>query len=82
MSELEDWRYGDPVWLDELVRLSRALPDAKQVMLGEVSMSPHAAGGEMVLKGVVSSTEVVDPLESGAARRQSIGSKVAEVTRT
>jgi Tfp pilus assembly PilM family ATPase len=66
-GELDDWRYGDAVWLDELARLSRALPDAKQVMLGEVNMSPHAAGGEMVLKGVVSSTQVVDRLE-GALR--------------
>lgn len=65
VGELDDWRKGDPGWLDELVRLSRALPDAKQVMLSDVSISPHAAGGEMVLKGVVSSTEVVDRLEGG-----------------
>ena len=67
VGDLDDWRYGDAVWLDELVRLSKVLPDPQQVMLSEVNMLPHPAGGEMVLTGVVSSTEVVDRLE-GALR--------------
>jgi len=70
VEDIEAWRAGDPMWLDELRGLVKKLPPAEQAMLrdfrGEVKTGQR--GPEISFQGFATKTEITEDL--GKALRE------------
>lgn len=62
IEEIREWSDARVVWLDELKRLSKDLPEAKRLMLTQLICAARQQGGEMQLQGVVSGSDVAGDL--------------------
>ncbi len=58
-AEIETWTASDIVWLDELARLSRGFPEARQVRLRELTCAAAGRRGLIELDGLASSAEAI-----------------------
>lgn len=52
LKEIEAWKAGDVVWLDELDRISQKAPSAKEVILTQLEFLALRSGGEIRMEGV------------------------------
>ncbi len=52
VAEIDRWMVGDVVWLDMLERMASKAPDAKELMLTDLQISPTQTGGAMLVKGL------------------------------
>lgn len=63
-KEIEAWAASDVNWLDELRELSDDFPQAKDVLITQLRMGPHAAGAEITLEGYLREADTADQLEA------------------
>jgi len=63
-KEIDAWRAGDINWLDELRELSGDFPVAKDVLITQLRMGPHNAGGEIALEGYLREAANADAFEA------------------
>ena len=63
-KEIDAWRAGDINWLDELRELSGDFPVAKDVLITQLRMGPHNAGGEIDLEGYLRVAANADAFEA------------------
>ncbi len=59
VADIETWTASDIVWLDELARLSRRFPEARQVRLRELTCAAVGRRGMIDLNGLASSAEAI-----------------------
>ena len=65
-ADIEKWRGGNVVWLDELDRLAEKLPPADEVMLTSLSLSlAPEPGGNIALKGLARDPAAINGLAGG-----------------
>jgi Tfp pilus assembly PilM family ATPase len=60
VGDIDAWAAADPVWLDELARLSEHLPSGDDVMLTSLSILTTMRGPSMSFDGVGRETSVLD----------------------
>lgn len=69
VREIEKWTAEDIVWLDELHRLSKSFPPAKEAMLRQMSLATGPRGGEIKIEGFAQADAIARlheaPHESG-----------------
>jgi Tfp pilus assembly PilM family ATPase len=63
-AEVEKWLKSDVVWLDELARLAKLFPPAKDAMLTQLRVAAHPQGGEMQLTGVLAESSIGDAVDT------------------
>lgn len=63
-AEVEKWLKADIVWVDELARLAKLFPPAKEAMLTQLRLSSHVQGGEMHLNGVLTDSVIGDKADT------------------
>jgi Tfp pilus assembly PilM family ATPase/Tfp pilus assembly protein PilN len=60
---IEKWTAGDMPWLEELRKLSKRCPPAKEMMLTQMTVLPSGTGGEIQLSGLAASTSTIEEME-------------------
>jgi Tfp pilus assembly PilM family ATPase len=63
LAEIDKWRGGDIVWLDELRHLCEDFPSAEEAMLTELTLRPRTRGGEMLMEGLARDSTSIDLME-------------------
>ena len=64
-AEVRKWVDQDAVWLDELAGLSRGMPSAHDVMLGELTASSGPRGSQIDIKGWTRDYGTIGKMEEG-----------------
>ncbi|MGQ9575073.1 MAG: hypothetical protein ACUVUC_07120 [Thermoguttaceae bacterium] len=62
VKEIQQWKDGDLVWLDELRWLAEKLPDAKKTMLTEMRLEAAARGGAIRFRGLASDVAAIQQI--------------------
>ncbi|MHC4177884.1 MAG: type IV pilus biogenesis protein PilM, partial [Planctomycetota bacterium] len=70
VDAIETWTDTDVVWLDELNKLSKDCPPAKEVLLTDLKVGPGSRGGRITLEGLVAGAAAI-PKTEDALRDQS-----------
>lgn len=68
-AEIGRWADEDAIWLDWLQAIHQGFPPAEDALLGQVTVSANAQGGQVDLKGWVRRSETIARLEEGVRAR-------------
>ncbi len=69
VAEIERWREGQAVWLDQLQTLSEGFPSARDAILGQLTFAVRQGRSQVDLKGWVRNAEVIANMEQRARAR-------------
>ncbi len=62
VDEIDKWRSGDAVWLDEFLWLSKNFPPAKEAMVTKLHMQHDSTGARMVID-VLAQSDAIEKLD-------------------
>ena len=64
LKDVEAWRRGDPVWLEEFRWLAKQLPAADQTMLDGLQMAAAQRGPEMTVEGLAKNSDSFEKIDT------------------